>query len=266
MIAPTLNEEVNIQRFLDSLFNQTFKDFEVIIVDGGSTDRSYQLLAKYSMVLRLFTVVDRTRNFGYIRNLGAKYAKGNIMLHCNTDNYLEPRLLEKLVELYNQNPNVVSIGGRIYPVGTSLFGHLSYQCFDFIRWLFTCFPKPFIKYRPSGNFMSVRSKVFWDVGGHPEVEANEDGLFGQKLDGYIKKNHKTVIFSLKLYMGHDIKKFRQMGNVQAILFYFYIFGNYLPFLKSLLDPIQRNANSVFKGDSPLRKSIRQLVNDFWCWL
>lgn len=271
VIAPNLNEEKHLPTFLNSLLHQTFTDFELVLVDGGSTNGSYTILSRYYGIFQRrnirFTIIkDTTRNFGYIRNLGAKHAQGDIMLHCNTDNYLEPKLLEKLEAIFRDRPETLAVAGRVYPLGTSLTAHLGYQIFDFLRFIFTCAPMPVKKYRPSGNFLSIRSKIFRRIGGHPEVRANEDGLLGQKLDAYAARNHKAVVFSLKLYVGHWVKKFEQMGGIQAIFFYFYTLGNFFPMFKPLLKPILANAESVFEGKAAIRPSLSQILNAFWNWL
>jgi len=271
VVAPNLNEENNLLTFLGSLYHQTMKDFEVIVVDGGSVDCSLLLLMEFREILRhrgveLKVFINTKRNLGYIRNYGALRAKGNILFHCNCDNYLEPELLEKIAEYYKEHKELASLSGRVYPLGTSIFAHLGYQLFDLLRFLFTCAPMPVKKYRPSGNFMSVRANVFRDVGGYPEVTVNEDGLFGQKLDPYAERNHKSVVFNLNLYVGHHVKKFESMGGVHAILFYFYTLTNFAPILKPLLEPIRRNASSVFQGE-PLKKvGLKMLMVNFWNWL
>ena len=271
VVAPNLNEEKYLPTFLNSLEHQTFKDFELIIVDGGSTDKSLLILSRYFNVLTelgipVKIIVDATRNFGYIRNLGASHAIGDIMLHCNTDNYLEPTMLEKLDKFYREHPETVSVSGRVYPLGTNIIAHLGYQIFDFLRFIFTCAPMPIKKYRPSGNFMSIRSSIYNEIGGHPEVRANEDALLGQKLDPYAKKNHKAVVFNLNFYVGHWVKKFEQMGGVRAILFYFYTLGNFFPVLKPLLKSVLRNAELVFEGLIPQRLTFKELLRGFWDWL
>ena len=271
IIAPCLNEERYLPYFFEGLLRQYLKNFEVIIVDGGSTDKSLKLIMKYKRKLARYDVqvkIVKTgrRNFGFIRNFGAKHANGDILFHANTDNYFPPDLLFKLQTYYNTHWWVYSVSGRVYPLGTSVIAHLGYQLFDLLRFTFTCAPVPVKKYRPSGNFMTVRAKTFWMLGGHPEVHANEDGLFGAKFDKYLKKNHRMVRFNLNLYVGHWVKKFEQMGGIHAIFFYFYTLGNFAPILKPLLEPILRNANSVFKGESKNQLTLRQVLYSMWDWL
>ena len=266
VIAPCLNEEKHVGMFLDSLVAQTFKDFEVVIVDGYSTDRTFLILAEYFDKLPLKVVVDKTRNFGFIRNLGAKYAEGAILFQCNTDNYLEPNLLEKIEQFYKDHPETLSLSGRVYPLGTNIIAHVAYQLFDFLRYVFTRAPNPLKKYRPSGNFMSIRTSTFKQVGGYPNVTVNEDGLLGQKLDPLTKTNSKAVAFNLHLYVGHHVKKFEQMGGVKALLFYLYTLTNFAPMFKQLLEPVRYNAGLIFEGKTSEKMGVRQQLHSFWDWL
>lgn len=267
VIAPCLNEEKNLRTFLISLTKQTLKDFDVIIVDGGSTDKSIEIINNFRAELKLQLVFDWTRNFGFIRNLGAKHAKAPIMFHTSVDTFLEPKLLEKIVQFYEEHPETISLAGRTYPLGTSIFAHVGYQVFDFLRFVFTCLPVPARKYRPSGNFTTCRSNIFRRIGGFPNVKVNEDGLLGQKLDYFAAQNKKAVIFHLGLYVGHHVKKFEKIGGLQAIMFYFYTLGNLFPMFKPLLKPIETKASLVFSGELDLRKfSARALLFRFWNWL
>jgi len=239
----------------------------VIIVDGCSTDKSIEIIKWFKKQLNITLIVDGTRNFGYIRNVGAKHAKSPVMFHTSTDTFLEPKLLEKIVKFYEEHPETVSLAGRTYPLGTSLFAHVGYQIFDFLRFTFTCLPPPFRKYRPSGNFTSFRSSAFEAVGGYPLVTVNEDGLMGQRLDGYAYKNRKAVMFHLGLWIGHHVKKFEKVGGLQAIMFYFYALGNLFPMFNPLLKPIETKAGRVFSGEMPLKKfSLKGLLFGFWDWL
>ena len=247
VIAPCLNEERYLPMFLKSLQHQTFKDFEVVLVDGKSVDATPRIIAIYAPKLDLKVVVDATRNFGYLRNVGAAHAEGMIHFQTSVDTYFEPNLLQEVARFYDLHPNCVSLAGRTFPLGTSLMAHLGYQIFDFLRYLFTVYPMPIRKYRPSGNFTTMRRKAYDRAGGYPEVTVNEDGLMGQRLDLYALKNHRAVNFNLRLYVGHHARKFEKMGGVRAILFYFYTLANLFPMLKPFVKHIEWKAGKVFEG-------------------
>ena len=67
IVIPVFNEERYIGKCLNSLENQNFKDFEVIVVDDGSTDRSAEIVKRYSVRL----LRQRHKGPGAARNLGA---------------------------------------------------------------------------------------------------------------------------------------------------------------------------------------------------
>lgn len=251
VVAPNLDEERFLPCFLASLANQTFKDFDVVIVDGGSKDKSLSIIKKYGLLLDIKLIIDKTRNIGYIRNVGSFASQGQIIVQTSTDTYFEPKLLEKVADFYTRNPKLISLAARTFPMGTSPITHAAYQAFDFLRFLFTVSPFPLHKYRPSGNFMCIRKRDFLRIGGYPEVRINEDGLLGQKLDLIFAKYHKSVVFSLELWVGHHAKRFETNGGIKSILFYFYVFSNMFPFLKPLLKHLEMKSAETFVSRSDL---------------
>lgn len=250
LVVPNLNEERYLPLFLESLVNQSFKDFEVIIIDGLSSDKSLDIITSYQGKLNLCFATNTRRNIGYIRNYGSKFAYGEVLFHTSSDTYFEPDLLKKIKECYDLE-DMVAVSGRTYPLGTNMLSKFSYQAFDLLRFLFTVTPFPVKKYRPSGNFCSVKRNVFLAVGGFPEVRINEDGLFGQKLDEYISKFGKRIWFNLNLYVGHNVKRFEKVGGIKTVMFYFFVFGNMFPFLKPLLKHIELKSAKIFASRSDL---------------
>ena len=240
--------------FLRSLAAQTFKNFEVIIVDGGSKDDSMRAAAEYIPKLNIQFIVDTTRNIGYIRNVGAYRAQGEIIFETSSDIYFPHTLLEDIDREYRERDNLVALGGRTYPTGSTppITAHIGYAIFDLIRFFMTTRITPIKKIRPSGNFLTIRREVFNELGGYPEVKINEDGLFGFKLDEYLKRNrHKDVMFSLKHKVIHHVKRFEKKGGIQSILFYFYVLGLIFPMLKPILAPIERKSALEFSTRSDL---------------
>lgn len=226
-------------------------DFEVVIVDGGSKDNSFDIIRDYARDLRINFMVDRTRNIGFIRNLGAEHAKSALMFHTSSDVYLAPKLLENIIDVFLDNPRVISLSGRTFPLQSGVLSNFAYQTFDLIRFLFTCAPYPVRRFRPSGNFTVIYSLVFWLVHGFPNVRINEDALFGKRVDLFAGYNNRKVKFCLGLWVGHYAKRFKVKGGLSTMLFYLYVVGNMLPFLKPLFRHIEENSARVFASRADL---------------
>lgn len=93
IIIPAYNEEKYIERCLHSILNQSFKDFEVIMVDDGSTDATKHIVRKYPVLL----LEQSHKGPGLARNLGAKNAKGKILVFVDADMEFDRNFLERLV-------------------------------------------------------------------------------------------------------------------------------------------------------------------------
>lgn len=113
VIIATYNYGHLISRAIDSVLNQTFKDFEVIIVDDGSTDGTEKILVPYEAHIRYF----RTENAGQSSacNFGAKIALGEFIYILDADDYLYADALEnfkeEIVKLGNDAKRTIIFGG-----------------------------------------------------------------------------------------------------------------------------------------------------------
>lgn len=95
VIIPVYNTENYITECLDSVLNQTQKDIEIIAVDDGSTDSSWDILKLYSSRhdnIRIFHQENQRQ--GSARNKGLHMAKGEFVYYMDSDDYLQPEALE----------------------------------------------------------------------------------------------------------------------------------------------------------------------------
>ena len=76
IVIPCLNEEKYLPKLLTNLEKQTLKDFEVIVVDGQSEDKTLAKATSFNNRLKIKTLKADKRNVSFQRNLGAKNAKG----------------------------------------------------------------------------------------------------------------------------------------------------------------------------------------------
>ena len=106
VIIVTWNSEKHLPACLDALSAQTYKDFEVVMIDNGSSDQSYlDFEGKYSD-LKL-TIIKNNENLGFAtaNNIGARLARGKWLALLNADAFPEPDWLERLVEASEIYPN-----------------------------------------------------------------------------------------------------------------------------------------------------------------
>ncbi len=97
VIVPTLNEEKFLPRLLDSLVGQTTKDFEVIVSDGNSKDRTVARALGYKKRLpRLKIVRNAIPGLAMQRNRGARFAKGTWFVFIDADGVLVPHALQRI--------------------------------------------------------------------------------------------------------------------------------------------------------------------------
>src|SRR3989304_8444448 len=98
MIATVLNEEKSIKRVLDSIFKQTRKPDELVIVDGGSKDKTYKILKEYSKKHRELRVFQKKgANIPEGRNIAIRKTKNDVVVVVDAGTIYDKNWLEKLV-------------------------------------------------------------------------------------------------------------------------------------------------------------------------
>jgi glycosyltransferase involved in cell wall biosynthesis len=108
----TYNRESFVSRAIESVLVQTFRDFEFIIVDNGSTDRSGAIADEYAAHDNRVRVIHRKRgSIGSGRNAGLDSARGEYIAFIDDDDWCEPDFLEFLHKLAAENDADISICG-----------------------------------------------------------------------------------------------------------------------------------------------------------
>lgn len=112
VIMLTYNREALASRAIESILAQTYQDFEFIIVDNGSTDRSGQIADGYAKTDSRIHVIHRVRgNIGAGRNTGLDAARGEYIAFIDDDDWAEPDFLEFLLDLIQTYRADVAICG-----------------------------------------------------------------------------------------------------------------------------------------------------------
>ena len=113
IITPCFNSEKTIGRTLDSVLNQTLQDFEYIIIDGASTDRTLEIIESYrtSFGNKLKVISEHDNGIYDAMNKGIQSAKGQIVGILNSDDFYEKNCLEAIARAYmDDNPFQILYG------------------------------------------------------------------------------------------------------------------------------------------------------------
>lgn len=134
IIIPVFNVEKYISRCLDSILNQTFQDFEIILVNDQATDNSIRIAESYAEKDSRIRILHNEENSGaaWSRMIGYSNANGNYITFCDPDDFLPKDALESLYNGIVQDENIdICIGNyqRVFPDGSKSHiyeNHLKY--------------------------------------------------------------------------------------------------------------------------------------------
>lgn len=116
VLVAAYNAENFLSQCLDSLFNQTEKSVQVIVIDDCSTDDSIHLEQSYTKQRdNCLLVLHTPQNSGQAeaRNLGLKYAVGELTMMVDADDWLAPDCLERMWEAYTQAEDIDAVVNRL---------------------------------------------------------------------------------------------------------------------------------------------------------
>lgn len=117
IIVPVYNAEKDIGKCVDSIISQTYENWELWLIDDGSSDNSPLLCDEFASCDERIKVVHK-KNGGVssARNIGIKEAEGDYILFADSDDYLEPDALEKLIKEAKREKADVVICGFCYRI------------------------------------------------------------------------------------------------------------------------------------------------------
>lgn len=119
IIIPTYNRAHLIGETIESVLNQTYTNWELIIVDDGSTDATADVIHKYSDPRIRYHSIAHSGSFGMVRNHGIRQAKGLFIAFLDSDDLWQPDKLEKQLHLFERSPETVFCFTHIHFFGTS---------------------------------------------------------------------------------------------------------------------------------------------------
>ena len=201
VIIPVLNEQVSVSECLRQ-FERLDRGgscasyCEIIVVDGGSSDRTWDIASEFSQAKVLLSKIPgRAAQM----NAGAERASGDILLFLHTDTYLPQNAFDEIIDSINSDGTV---GGR-FRLRLSESG-ISYRLIGVMSTL----RSKYLGITYGDQAIYVRKDVFQRVGGFPEIPIFEDSEFCKKLSrtGNFQMLHEQVTASARRWKKNGVWK------------------------------------------------------------
>ncbi len=109
VVVPTHNNEHTLPQCLEAIRSSSFKDYELIVVDGASTDQTQSIAKKHTDII----VSLKMNNRGLARNAGMKLASGSILLNIDSDVVVMPDTLKTIVDYFTLHADVDAVTGLL---------------------------------------------------------------------------------------------------------------------------------------------------------
>ena len=133
ILIPVYNVEQYIARCLDSILAQTFQDFEVIVVNDGSPDKSIDIVKSYAENDKRIKIVENKENMGlaWTRMVGYTHAKGEYIVFVDSDDFIPETALEVLYNAITDSDADIVIGNYQQVSQHNVFGKVSNNILSF---------------------------------------------------------------------------------------------------------------------------------------
>ena len=197
IIVPMYNAESTISNTIEHILQQTYKNWELILIDDGSTDQTYSICNKYLNDDNRI-VLKKVENGGpsKARNLGLRYAKGEYVTFCDADDYFDINFLDNMLSVLQVDNDIDLVicsyksyskkEKNLYNTTELTSQEIAYQCLDNEKIAGYLWNKMF------KNDIIKKHKIRFDE----EIFCCEDLLFIIK---YIEKSKKAYYIDKELY-------------------------------------------------------------------
>jgi glycosyltransferase involved in cell wall biosynthesis len=217
IVTPTFNREDLVQITIHSIINQTFKDWELIIVDDGSTDNTEIAIQKYLLDTRIRYIKKSNSGQAASLNVGASHAKGEFITFLDSDDEAYPNWLEVVNSNIKEDTPVVCVGAiRKLIDGSKILEGLGALRVSGkkIRFKFTC------------GSLFIKTSIFRILGGYDaELKSNIQTDLGYRLVDYLEKTGNKIVavdeylVQINIHAGPRIRtnwEKRRIGGMQFL--------------------------------------------------
>lgn len=253
LITVCYNSEKTIKDTLDSVFYQTYDNYEYIIVDGKSTDKTLEILKNYEKKFKgkLKYISEKDKGLYDAMNKGISLSTGDVIAILNSDDILANKnVFQNIINNYNEDTDV-------------LYADLLYCNFDFtkIERKYISGENKSLTFCPAHPTMYIRKEIYKKIGKY-----NLDFKIDADYDFMIRLNKARCKFK---YLPEYIILMRVGGTSNGIKGYFLNFKDCyyvlkknnirFPFFKTIIKSFKTIKQIIFKGNNEILKDVKSSI-------
>lgn len=195
VIIPAWNEEKSVEKTMDSILNSDYPSFEVIFVDDGSKDKTYEIAKKYEEDDRVRVFTKENGGKATALNLGIEYAKGDIIFSMDADTIVDKRAMRRMAR-YFKDDEVMSVTPAMLIDNPNTImrrvQQIEYVLGVFLRKVFATLNAIYIA---PGAFTVYRKSFFDKYGGYDVGNITEDMELALRIQskGYRTENAPNAV-------------------------------------------------------------------------
>lgn len=212
---PLYNSEQFVGQAIDSILNQTFTDFELLIIDDGSTDRSCEIVKKYSDGRIRLLYNEQNMGVASTLNKGIKLAKGKYIARMDADDISVINRLEQQVSYLDSNQEYIMCGGSIQYInkngrrGKRIYYPTEHDTIKFLLFFENAFAHPTIMFRRKAF---LKNSYFYNV----DQKAEDYDLWCRVVEGKMC-NLKNKLLYYRIHNNNTTYNLEYQLNKSVVL-------------------------------------------------
>lgn len=197
VIVPVYNTEKYLRRCCESILKNTYTDYELILVNDGSTDQSGEICREYSKYSNVTVINQCNQGVSVARNTGLAHASGKYVIFLDADDYCEINTFELCISAIEESvADILIFGhylesdGNVYGVITPPDGGVVFDVFDRIQCSWSVWGKVFVKKIIDDNNITF----------NPALRTGEDFIFNLTYLLHLERDYVTLSVPLYHYL------------------------------------------------------------------